>query len=96
LVTAIDRPYFLEVLAEIPPLYRPAMFLSFLEGYSSSAIAELAGTEEHEIESTLYRGCRLARSRLPEMLMGNPRSELAASSESELPRITPWRGRWTR
>jgi hypothetical protein len=95
-VTAIDRPYFLEVLADLPPLYRPAMFLSFLEGYSNSDIAELARTEVHEIESTLYRGCKLARSRLPEMLMGNPRGELPAGLEVKPHGITPWRGRWVR
>ncbi|MFZ1684516.1 MAG: sigma factor-like helix-turn-helix DNA-binding protein [Candidatus Zixiibacteriota bacterium] len=94
--TAIDRPYFLEVLADIPPRYRPAMFLSFLEGYSSSAIAELAGTEVHEIESTLYRGCRFARSRLPGMLMGDARPTPTQDPDSEFVHLTPWRGRWIR
>lgn len=46
-------------MASLPAVFRSAMILSYLEGFSNAEIAHLAGVEPHAIESLLVRGREL-------------------------------------
>jgi DNA-directed RNA polymerase specialized sigma24 family protein len=52
---------YVKAITGLPMEFRPAMILSYIEGFSNTEIADLAGRQPHEIESLLYRGCRLVR-----------------------------------
>jgi DNA-directed RNA polymerase specialized sigma24 family protein len=48
-------------ISRLPAEFRPAMILSYIEGFSNTEIAGLARSQPHEIESLLYRGFRLVK-----------------------------------
>ena len=65
----VDNSY-LKAIAGLPPVFRSAMILSYLEGFSLSEIADLAGTPPHAIGSLLNRGRRLIHEELFQYLIG--------------------------
>jgi RNA polymerase sigma-70 factor (ECF subfamily) len=65
-----DVNYF-KAIAGLPAMYRSAMILSYLEGFSNGEIAELAGVRPRAIESVLDRGRRFIREELFAHLMGD-------------------------
>ena len=64
-----DVNYF-RAIAGLPAVFRPAMILSYLEGFSNKEIANLAGVQPHVIESLLNRGRQLLREEFFAHLMG--------------------------
>lgn len=69
-----DVDYF-KAFVELPTAFRSAMILSYLEGFSSTEIAKLAGVQPHAIELLLDRGRELLHEELFAYLMGNGRTE---------------------
>ncbi len=67
-----DQVNFVKAITGLPEMFRPAMILSYLEGFSNMEIAGLAGVKPHAIESLLDRGCGLLQTELYALLMGNP------------------------
>jgi len=65
-----DVDYF-EAIASLPAVFRSAMILSYLEGFSNREIGDLAGVQPHVIESLLNRGRGLLQEDLFAHLMGN-------------------------
>ena len=65
-----------DAIAGLPEAFRSAMILSYLEGFSSSEIAGLAGVPPHEIDALLKRGREIIRDELFAYLMGNGESEV--------------------
>jgi len=65
-----DVDYF-EAFAALPAVYRSAMILSYLEGFSNDEIADLAGVQPYTIDSLLNRGRGLLRKELFAHLMGD-------------------------
>jgi len=51
----------LGAMAHLPAVFRSAMTLSYLERFSTTEIAHLAGVQPHAIESLLVRGRELMR-----------------------------------
>ncbi len=60
---------FIRAIAGLPEMYRPAMMLSYIEGFTNTELACLAEVQQHAIESLLNRGIRLRREELFERLM---------------------------
>jgi DNA-directed RNA polymerase specialized sigma24 family protein len=60
-----------DAIAGLPDVFRSAMILSYLEGFSNSAIAGLAGVPPHAIDTLLARGREIIREELLAYLMGN-------------------------
>lgn len=75
-----DLDYF-KAIACLPAVYRSAMILSCLEGFSNREIAELAGVEPYKVESLLNRGRTFLREELYAHLMGS--EEFKEDSERE-------------
>ena len=65
-----DVNYFV-AFAGLPPAFRSAMILSYLEGFSSMEIANLAGVQPPAVESLLNRGHKFLREELFAHLMGD-------------------------
>ena len=65
-----------KTIVGLPEAFRSAMILSYLEGFSSSEIAGLAGVPPHEIDALLERGREIIRDELFAYLMGNGESEV--------------------
>ncbi len=62
---------YIDSIAGLPAVLRSAMILSYLEGFSNSEIAGLAGVQPQAIELLLKRGRELIREELFAYLMGN-------------------------
>jgi DNA-directed RNA polymerase specialized sigma24 family protein len=75
-----DDLSYLGAIADLPSLFRSAMILSYLEGFSSREIADLAGMEQHAVESLLDRGHGLLREELFEHLMNFGQFDTPAES----------------
>jgi len=60
-----------KAVAGLPRVYRSAMILSYLEGFTHREIAGLAGVKPHAVESLLNRGRRFLREELFSHLVGN-------------------------
>jgi len=60
-----------DAIAGLPEVFRSAMILSFLEGFSNTEIAGLAGVPPHAIDTLLERGREIIREELFAYLMGN-------------------------
>ena len=60
--------YCLEAIARLPAVYRSAMILSNLEGFSTDEIARLAGVGPPAIDSLLVRGREIVREELLDCL----------------------------
>ncbi len=82
--------FFRAIVGLSAPL-RSAMLLSFIEGYSNSAIARLVGVQPHEIETSLIRGCGLLHDEIFALLMGDHDAGMMAGPTSESARnsLTP-------
>jgi len=65
-----DIDYF-RAIAGLPSIYRSAVILSYLEGFSNKEIADLAGVQPHAVESLLNRGREYLREELFAHLMGS-------------------------
>lgn len=65
-----DVSYF-KAIAGLPVVFRSAMILSYLEGFSNAEIANLTGVRPHAIESLLNRGRGLLREELFAHVMDN-------------------------
>jgi RNA polymerase sigma factor (sigma-70 family) len=65
-----DVSYF-RAIASLPTVFRSAMILSYLEGFSNKQIANLAGVQPHAIESLLNRGRALLREEFFAHLTGD-------------------------
>jgi RNA polymerase sigma-70 factor (ECF subfamily) len=78
----VDNSY-LKAIAGLPPVFRSAMILSYLEGFSLSEIADLAGIPPHVIGSLLNRGRRLIHEELFEHLIGEEGLEQEKDRVSE-------------
>jgi RNA polymerase sigma-70 factor (ECF subfamily) len=72
-----DVNYF-TAIAGLPAVFRSAMILSYLEGFSYSEIADLAGVQPHAIESLLNRGREFLREELFAHLLGSDSLETVA------------------
>ena len=72
-----DVNYF-TAIASLPAVFRSAMILSYLEGFSYREIANLAGVQPHAIESLLNRGREFLREELFAHLMGSDSLETVA------------------
>jgi RNA polymerase sigma-70 factor, ECF subfamily len=55
---------YLRAVANLPMVFRTAMVLSYLEGFTNREIANLAGVQPHAIESLLNRGRGFLREEL--------------------------------
>lgn len=69
LESAEEINYF-KAIATLPPVFRPAMILSYLEGFTNKEIAYLARVPAYAIESLLNRGRALIREELYAVLLG--------------------------
>ena len=65
-----DVNYF-KAIAGLPSVYRSAMILSYLEGFTNDEIADLAKVRPQAVESLLNRGRELLREELFAHLMGH-------------------------
>lgn len=65
-----------DAIAGLPEAFRSAMILSYLEGFSNSEIAGLAGVPPHDIDTLLERGREIIREELFTYLMGNGEVEV--------------------
>ena len=57
----VGHKQYQRTISRLPTEFRPAMILSYIEGFSNTEIAGLARSQPHEIESLLYRGFRLVK-----------------------------------
>jgi len=73
-----DVNYF-KAIATLPAVFRSAMILSYLEGFSNREIAKLAGVQPHAIESLLNRGRGLLREELFAHLVGGGSRDTVAN-----------------
>jgi len=76
-----DLDYF-KAIACLPAVYRSAMILSCLEGFSNREIAELAGVEPQKVETLLNRGRTFLREELYAHLMGKEEFKEKSDQES--------------
>ncbi len=60
-----------DAIAGLPEVFRLAMILSYLEGFSNTEIAGLAGVPPHAIDTLLERGREIIREELFSYLMDN-------------------------
>lgn len=67
----------------LPAVFRSAMILSYIEGFSNEEIAGMAGVQAHTIESLLIRGCGLLREELFELLTGTRSFDTQEDSEAQ-------------
>ena len=58
LITSIDARHALEYLQDIPPQYREAVVLRYIDGLSPKEIAELIETTENVVSLRIHRGLR--------------------------------------
>jgi RNA polymerase sigma-70 factor, ECF subfamily len=65
-----EDTHYLEAIAGLPAMFRSAMILSYLEGFSDTEIAGLADVPPRAVESSLSRGRRFIREELFSHLMG--------------------------
>jgi len=72
-----DVSYF-KAIAGLPKVFRSAVILSYLEGFSNREIADLTGVQPHAIESLLNRGRGHLREELFAHLMGRDSFEMVA------------------
>ncbi len=78
----IDDSY-LKAIADLPSVFRSAMILSYLEGFTSSEIADLAGSPPHTVGYLLDRGRRLIKEELFQHLIGEQGLEQVEERVSE-------------
>lgn len=78
----VDNSY-LKAIAGLPPVFRSAMILSYLEGFTSSEIADLTGTPPSTVGSVLSHGRKLIRGELFQYLIGEHGMEQLEEQESE-------------
>ena len=78
-----DLDYF-KAIASLPAVFRSAMILSCLEGFSNREIAELAGVESQAVESLLNRGRKFLREELFVPLMGKKDFEKDSRREAAI------------
>ncbi len=64
-----DVNYF-RAIAGLPTMFRPAMILSYIDGFTNREIGDLAGAEPQAVESFLKRGRLLLQDGLFAHLMG--------------------------
>ena len=76
-----DLDYF-KAIASLPAVFRSAMILSCLEGFSNREIAELAGVDSQNVESLLNRGRKFLREELFAHLMGKEDFEKESEQEA--------------
>lgn len=76
-----DIDYF-KAIASLPAVFRSAMILSCLEGFSNREIAELAGVDSQNVESLLNRGRKFLREELFAHLMGKENFEKDSEQEA--------------
>ncbi|MFZ1683838.1 MAG: hypothetical protein WAU88_06860 [Candidatus Zixiibacteriota bacterium] len=60
----VGHKQYQRTFSRLPKEFRPAMILSYIEGFTNTEIAGLARTQPHEIESLLYRGFCLVREKI--------------------------------
>jgi len=77
-----DESY-LNAIASLPSVCRSAMILSYLEGFSTTEIADLSGAKPQAIESLLGRGRGFIRDQLFLHLMGDDQGEESPEREAE-------------
>src|SRR3989344_4641943 len=58
LITSIDARHALEYLQDIPPQYREAVVLRYIDGLSPKEIAELIETTENVVSLRIHRGLK--------------------------------------
>ena len=74
---------YLNAIAGLPAVCRSAMILSYLEGFSTTEIADLSGVQPQAIESLLGRGRGFIREQLFLHLMGDDQTETSEGREAE-------------
>lgn len=74
---------YLKAIAGLPPVFRSAMILSYLEGFTSSEIADIAGKPPYSVSLLLNRGRRLIHDELFEHLIGEIGLEQVEERKSE-------------
>jgi DNA-directed RNA polymerase specialized sigma24 family protein len=81
--TEEDINYY-RAVAGLPAVFRFAMILSYLEGFSNKKIADLASVKPRAIDLLLNRGRGLLQERLLAYLMGDGDLDMAANMEETL------------
>jgi len=76
-----DADYY-KSIAGLPAVFRYAMTLSYLEGFSNKKIADLVGVKPQAIESLLKRGRGILRERLLAQLVGDGGTDTALILET--------------
>jgi RNA polymerase sigma-70 factor (ECF subfamily) len=74
---------FYRAIACLPERYRLAMFLSYIEGYPTTRIAELSAIQPQAVEALLNRGCGLLRDEMFAVVLGDKWTVVAQSQESK-------------
>lgn len=74
---------YLNAMASLPAVCRSAMILSYLEGFSTREIADLAGVRPQAIESLLGRGRGFIREELFLHLFGNDPVDVSEERKAE-------------
>jgi hypothetical protein len=65
-----DHGHFSHAIMRLPAAFRSAMILSYLEGFSTREIADLAGVKPKAIDSLLKRGRELLKDEVFVLLVG--------------------------
>jgi RNA polymerase sigma-70 factor (ECF subfamily) len=78
-----DEVNYFRAIASLPEVFRPAMILSCLEGFSGGEIANLAGSRPHAVDSLLERGRMLLQEQLFKHLMGDSEFDTVADRATE-------------
>ncbi|MFZ1683854.1 MAG: sigma factor-like helix-turn-helix DNA-binding protein [Candidatus Zixiibacteriota bacterium] len=67
----------------LPERYRLAMFLSYVEGFPTTQIAELSSIQPQAVEALLNRGCGLLRDELFAVVLGSYGVESVLDQEAK-------------
>ena len=63
--TAVDTMFILEVLRQLAPEYREAVYMRYVDGLKPREIAEIIGESTNVISVRIHRGLKELRKRIP-------------------------------
>lgn len=79
----VEQRFFSNAIHDLSEVFRPIMTLSYLKGFTTKEIAELASVQPHKITSQLNRGCILIHRELVAFLMCDPFTNSQATRSAE-------------
>ncbi len=79
----VEQRFFSNAIYDLSEVFQPIMILSYLRGFNTREIAEMASVQPHKITSLLNRGCMLIHRELVAFLMCDPFTNSQATRSAE-------------